>query len=114
MLYWDSELYRRSSKERRTQEKDIDHRALLMKMLFDEPDKHFTTDLTRHVAAQYRRLIVKFDGMARPRDYRKMYDSLVAGDPKLRTLRAVTMDIASAYATYAKNFRVKEGGVQDA
>ena len=30
---------------------------------------------------------------------------LVAGDPKLRTLRAIYQDISCAYAAYAKNFR---------
>lgn len=115
MLYWDSELYRRSSKQRRegdTAQKD--YRAMLLRILFEEQDRYFTTDLTRHVAAQYRKLIARFDGMARPRDYRKMYDALVAGDPKLRTLRAITMDIASAYSEYAKKFRKQEGGGQDA
>lgn len=114
MLYWDSELYRRSSRQRRKEEAHKDYRTLLMKMLFEEPDKHFTTDLTRYVAAQYRKLVLRFDGMARPRDYRKMYDALVGGDPKLRTLRAINMDIASSYAEYAKKFRRQEGGGQDA
>jgi predicted phosphoadenosine phosphosulfate sulfurtransferase len=113
-LYWDSELYRRSSKQRRAGEDAKNYRALLMGMLFDEPEKHFTTQLTRHVAAQYKKLLAKLDGMARPRDYRKMYDALVAGDPKLRTLRAITMDVATAYSEYAKNFRVQRGGGQDA
>jgi len=81
-------------------------------MLFDEPDRYFTTQLTRNVAKQYRKLIVKMDGMIRPRDYRKIYDALVAGDPKLRTLRAITMDIASSYAEYAKQFR--KGGEDNA
>jgi len=113
MLYWDSELYRRSSRTRRQTEEPKDYKALLKKMLIDEPDKHFTTDLERRVAAQYKKLILKWDGMTRQRDYRKIYDALVAGDPKLRTLRAVNMDIASAYADYAKKFRM-EGGEQDA
>ena len=108
MLYWDSELYRRSSKQRRETEEPKDYKALLMQMLFGDPDRHFTTPLTRNVAAQYRKMIAKIDGMARPRDYRKMYDALVAGDPKLRTMRAVTMDIFSAYAEYAKKFRITE------
>lgn len=110
MLYWDTELYRRSSKERRKNEAPRDYKALVKKMLFEEPEKHFTTELTRHVAAQYRKLVIKYDGMARPRDYRKIHDALVGGDPKLRTLRAISMDIASAYAEYAKRFRVSRGG----
>jgi predicted phosphoadenosine phosphosulfate sulfurtransferase len=110
MLYWDSELYRRNSRQRREAEAPRDYQKLVRHILFENPDKYFTTDLTRHVAAQYRKLVVKFDGMARPRDYRKMYDALIAGDPKLRTMRAINMDIAFAYAEYAKRFRLKEGG----
>lgn len=104
-LYWDTELYRRSSRQRRETEKGKDYKALVKHMLFENPDKYFTTELTRKVADRYRKLIIKMDGMARERDYRKIYDALVAGDPKLRTLRAISVDIASSYAEYAKQFR---------
>lgn len=110
MLYWDSELYRRTSKMRRETEAPKDYKALVKHMLFEDPDRYFTTDLTRHVAERYRQLVKKMGDIARPRDYRKMHDALVAGDPKLRTLRAISMDIASAYAEYAKKFRVTGGG----
>jgi predicted phosphoadenosine phosphosulfate sulfurtransferase len=109
MLYWDSELYRRSSKTRRSNETPKDYYALCKKLLIDEPDKHFTTDLEKRVAAQYKKLILKWGTIPRQRDYKKIYDALVAGDPKLRTFRAVNMDIASGYAEYAKKYR-KEGG----
>lgn len=49
------------------------------------------------------------DGFARPRDYRKMHDALIAGDPKMRSLRAIFQDIYGAYAEYAKKFRVQGG-----
>lgn len=104
-LYWDTELYRRSSRQRRETEKGKDYKALVKHMLFENPDKYFTTELTRKVADRYRKLVIKMDGMARDRDYRKIYDALVAGDPKLRTLRAISVDIASSYAEYAKKFR---------
>jgi len=109
MLYWDSELYRRTSKQRRDNEAPKDYRALVKEMLFEKPELHFTTALTKHVAEQYRKQFIRVDGMARPRDYRKMYDALVAGDPKLRTMRAIYMDVATAYAENAKKFRVKGG-----
>ena len=38
-----------------------------------------------------------------------MHDALVAGDPKLRTLRAVYHNVYEAYADYAKQFRQKGG-----
>ena len=104
-LYWDSELYRRNSTQRRETETPKDYKALVMKMLCEEPEKHFTTELTRHVAEQYRKLVARIDGMARPKDYRKIYGALVAGDPKMRTMRAITMDVATSYAEYAKTYR---------
>lgn len=57
-----------------------------------------------HILA-YRKMFIQMDGMARPRDYKKMYGGLTAGDPKLRTLRAIYQDISCAYADYAKRFR---------
>ena len=105
LLYWDSELYRRSSKQRAQSEGPRDYKALVKKILFEEPAKHFTTPISKKVADVYRKQFIKFDGMARQRDYRKMHDALIAGDPKLRTMRAVSMDIFSSYAEYAKKFR---------
>ena len=109
MLYWDTEWYKRRSVTRRKNEagEKKDYKELTRLMLFENFDKHFTNPTTRRVAAQYKRLYVKTDGMARPRDYRKMHDALIAGDPKMRSLRAIFQDIYGAYAEYAKKFRVK-------
>ena len=74
-------------------------------MLSERPADFFNTPHKREVAKQYRKLFIRMDGMARPRDYRKMYEGLVAGDPKLRTLRAIYQDISCAYAAYATSFR---------
>lgn len=111
LLYWDSEWYKRRSKTRRRNEAEEkkDYKALCRKLLFEEPERHFTNPTTRRVAKQYRRLYVKVDGMARPRDYRKMHDALIAGDPKLRSMRAIYQDVYGSYAEYAKRFR--KGGV---
>ena len=111
MLYWDTEWYKRRSKTRRQNEAGDkkDYKELTRQMLFEDFDKHFTNPTTRRVAAQYKRLYVKTDGMARPRDYRKMHDALIAGDPKMRSLRAIFQDIFGAYAEYAKQFRVQGG-----
>lgn len=113
LLYWDSEWYKRRSRTRRKNEADDnkDYKALCRDMLFIHPGKYFTNPTTRKVAHQYRRLYIKTDGIARPKDYRKMHDALVAGDPKLRSMRAIYQDIYGAYAEYAKQFRIKGGGV---
>ena len=107
MLYWDSEMFHRTTRKRRELEgKDTkDYRALLKEMLFEHPADFFNTPHKHEIAKQYRKIFIRMDGMARPRDYRKMYEGLVAGDPKLRTLRAIYQDISCAYAAYAKSFR---------
>lgn len=113
LLYWDTEWYKRSSRTRRKNEAqdNRDYKALVRKMLFEDFDRHFTNDTTRRVAKQYRRCYTKVDGIARPRDYKQMHDALIAGDPKLRTLRAVYQNVHGAYAEYAKQFRVEGGAV---
>ena len=107
VMYWDSEMFRRTTKKRKELEgpDQKDYRALLKDMLLIRPGEFFNTPHKKDVAKQYRKLFIRMDGMARPRDYRKMYEGLVAGDPKLRTLRAIYQDISCAYAAYAKNFR---------
>jgi hypothetical protein len=106
-LYWDSEMFGRKSNKRKELEGEDtkDYKALVREMLFTDPARYFTTKHKRHVANQYRKMFIKMDGLARPRDYRKMHDALTAGDPKLRTLRAIYQDISTAYAAYAKRFR---------
>lgn len=107
VMYWDSEMFHRTTKKRRELEGEDnkDYRSLVKEMLFINPEHYFNTELKRKIAKDYRKLFVRMDGMARPRDYKKMYGGLVAGDPKRRTLRAIYQDISCAYAAYAKNFR---------
>ena len=116
MLYWDSEWYKRSSRQRRKMEEgqSKDYKELLRRMLFDEFDKHFTNPTTRAVAKSYKRCYQKTFSIARQRDYKKLYEALVAGDPKLRSLRAVYQDIYGAYAEYAKRFRHQRKGCGEA
>ena len=107
VMYWDSEMFHRTTKKRRELEGEDkkDYRALLKDILFLRPGEYFNTPNKKEIAKRYRKAFIETDGMARPRDYRKMYEGLVAGDPKLRTLRAIYQDIFCAYAAYAKNFR---------
>ena len=111
MLYWDSEWYKRNSRARRKNEGDVnkDYKALVRKMLFQEFDQRFTNPTTRMVAGRYRHCYIEIDGIANQNIYRKMHDALIAGDPKLRTMRAIYQDIGCSYAKYGEQFR-KEGG----
>lgn len=111
LLYWDTEWYKRSSRTRRKNEAGDkrDFKELVRKMLFEDFDRNFTNDTTRRVARQYKKAYTKIDGLALPKHYKQMHDALIAGDPKLRTLRAVYQNVYGDYATYAKRFRLKGG-----
>ena len=111
MLYWDTEWYKRNTRTRRKTEANDhrDYKALVRRMLFEDFGRHFTNPTTQKVALQYKRCYTKVDGIARPKDYKQMHDALIAGDPKLRTLRAVYQNVYGSYAEYAKRFRT-EGG----
>ena len=111
LMYWDSEMFKRSSRERKkleSTEEQKDYKALLKKYLWDDYEKNFTNPTLHKVAKSYKNAYIKMDGMARMRDYRKMYEALIGGDPKLRSLRAVYKDIAGAYSEYAKKFRKEQ------
>ena len=98
LLYWDSEMFKRSTRKRSAMEKDQgkkDYKALLKKMLFEEPEKHFTTPERRKVAKAYAQLYVKMDAFMQPSHYKKMYEALIAGDPKMRTLRAIWTNVGT-------------------
>ena len=104
MLYWDSEMFRRQSRTRRELEGEDnrDYRELLKEILFKRFDEHFDTPNKRRVANGYRRLLINMERMAKPKDYKRTYDGLMSGDPKLRTLRAIYLTIFSDYNASAK------------
>lgn len=103
LLYWDSEMFKRSTRKRAALEGEStkDYRELCRQMLFVEPEKYFTNEGTRRVADRYRKFYIKSHDVMRPRDFKHMYEAMIAGDPKLRTLRALYVTVYSAYAKYA-------------
>ena len=104
LLYWDSEMFKRSTRKRTALEggSTKDYKALLQQMLFTEPEKHFTNKGTRRVADRYRSFYIKNHDVMQPRDFKRMYEALLAGDPKLRSLRAMYVTVYSAYAKYSE------------
>lgn len=104
MLYWDSEMFKRSSRNRRQLEGDTgkDYKELCRQMLFVEPSKYFTNKGTRKVAETYRKFYIKNSSVMRPRDFKQMYEALIAGDPKLRSIRALYISVYTAYANTSR------------
>lgn len=105
LLYWDSEMFHRSTAKRRALESNEppkDYKALCKKILFDEPDNYFTNPRTKEVARSYKQLYIKGYSFMTQRHFKKMYEALMAGDPKKRSLRAIYTDVFTDYTKYSK------------
>lgn len=111
LLYWDSEMFHRSTAKRRKLEEKQDkkdYKALCKEMLFDHPEMYFTTDARRELAKSYKQLYVKGFSFMEDKHFKKMYEGMRAGDPKKRTLRAIYTDIFTDYVKYSRKTARKE------
>ena len=99
-LYWNSEMFGRSSQKRKELESGAapkDYKAELTKM-FNNIDAYFTTPAKRKVADRYRRLFIRVSLIATAETFEDMYEGLIKGDPKLRTLRAIFKNVHVQYS----------------
>lgn len=110
-LYWDTEMFGRSSAARKQSEKGIeekDYRAELNKM-FGNMDFYFDTTHKMKVAKSYRNFYRTTGDIISDSDVKKLYESLIAGDPKLRNLRAIYQSVYSKYVNQSKVEAKKNG-----
>lgn len=111
-LYWDSEMFGRSSKKRKEMEKGAvqkDYKAELLKM-FGNMDLYFTTPHKRYVAERYRNFCIAVSSIADQKDYKMIYEGLISGDPKLRSYRALYQRIYGKYISNAKKVEEAKNG----
>lgn len=102
LLYWDSEMFRRSSNRRRELEEDEepkDYKALCQDILFLHTDQYTIAPDTIKRLKSWRSLFIKTYGVAQQRHYKRMYEGLLYGDPKLRILRILWTQIYADYNT---------------
>lgn len=107
-LYWDSEMFGRSTTARKQNEKgaaEKDYKSALLE-LFSDMDGNFPTKHKRYVAEQYRKFLMRVSAIADNKDCKAIYEGLISGDPKLRTYRALYQRIYGRYITEAMR---KEG-----
>ncbi len=99
-LYWDSEMFHRSTSKRQKleegEEDDKDYKALLFDVV-NNPRKYFRNPHAISVAGYYRAALIRKHGMMQPWHYKRLYEAIMAGDTKTRTLRALHMKIANDY-----------------
>jgi len=105
-LYWDSEMFGRSSSKRKQLEEGTttqkDYRAELTH-LFNNVDTYFTTPVKKKVARRYRNLFINISTFAGESDIKQLYEALVKGDPKMRSYRAIYQNIYTRYIKDAKD-----------
>lgn len=115
LLYWDSEMFKRSTRRRRKLENNEpakDYKALLADMLFAHPQKYFTNEARLRVARHYRNFYIRNADVMKDSHRKTMYEALIAGDPKLRTLRALFVNVYTAYADYNRADVARRKGVK--
>lgn len=103
-LYWDSEMFGRSTKVRKQMEetqKKIDYKAKLLEM-FSNMDTYFTTKHKRTTAERYRNFFLQTSTILTDKDCKAIYEGLISGDPKQRTLRALYQVVYGRYINEAK------------
>lgn len=99
-LYWDSEMFRRSSATRRKlddQADPIDQRKRLLDLLATPPEHLLRSKEAVLIMARYRGMLLKFGSLMTPEHFRAAADALTSGDPKARVVRALITNIAHAH-----------------
>lgn len=89
LMYWDSEMFGRSTKHRReiegNQNEKKDYRAMCIDMIFVHPERYNIPTGTE--IKDWKHLMLKMDGNLDDQLYKQIYEKILAGDPKRRALR---------------------------
>lgn len=111
-LYWDSEMFGRSTKGRRQMEKGSDTKDYKKELLtmFANMDVFFDTPHKRHIAERYRNFFMQVSTIATAEDFKHIYEGLISGDPKMRTFRALYHRIYGKYISKAKKMEDSKHG----
>lgn len=110
-LYWDSEMFGRTTRARRdleSGEPPRDYKAELLKLFSDMP-RNFPSEHKLFIANHYRNFFLKIHNIATPREFKRLYEGLISGDPKMRSLRAMFSVVFARYRAEEEK-RDKENG----
>lgn len=110
VMYWNSEMFGRSTRLRRelegNPEDNKDYRAILQDMLFVHPENYNIptgTGVGSRVFRQWKHLFIKSDGNVDNKLYKEMYEKILAGDPKARSVRMMYTKI---YTSMGKKYKL--------
>lgn len=100
LLYWDSEMFARSTRKRRELEgehDDTDYKEIVMDMLFKHPERYNISSDTRETIGSWKKFVAARSNMMNAENYRYVYESLTYGDPKRRRLRTLYSTVMTDY-----------------
>ena len=102
-------MFRHSSKKRRELEDKKDYKSAVYK-LFNDPIKNFQTKGGLLNAQRIIQTLIKYGPIITDKVYKTIYDCLVGGDPKQRTLRAIITNTNMTYSHENDNKKGKQYG----
>lgn len=89
MLYYDTELYRRKKGENAKDNKNYKEEVLkLMKEKW-----RFETPSMKRVETEIKKILVNYGAILNKNHYKTIYEVIIGGDPKLRTIRGLLVSI---------------------
>jgi len=92
LLYWDSEMFKRQSRKRTMLEKDteqINYKTKLYDLLFLNTQNYTIPPDTYKILNEWRRLVRNLSKYMSEKRFKQCYESILAGDPKRRSFRAI-------------------------
>jgi hypothetical protein len=93
-LYWDSEMFRRT-KEKKSKDSETteekDYRSLVIEFINNPANLVGRVKISNINAVRI--MLLKFQSDVTEKEYKRMYEILVAGDPKSRSLRALNLTL---------------------
>lgn len=87
-MYWDSEMFGRTTRTRSEIEDKKDYKKLCYEILRNPSDR-FDTPKKRYIFSQYKKQFLKWEFAFDDKLYKRFYEGLITGDPKSRTIRAI-------------------------
>lgn len=97
LLYWDSEMFNRTTKARKELEDDSegkDYKALVEDILFKNTEKYRIGAETRNRIPWWRNIYMRAESYISQSTCKKIYEGLIFGDPKRRLERTVACAVA--------------------
>lgn len=91
MLYYDTELFRRGKKRNETQ--PVDYKEKFFEAM--KESWRFETKQGQKLRRELNNMALKYASVIDNKIWKKMYEVAIAGDPKSRTLRALTVAIGT-------------------